>query len=237
MNIPSNTTVGASRMPASSRSFSRKRVSPLGREVPWRGSTASSPAALPDPPAMDFFMRFSSVDLLELLARPLDGVLRLRALDALGEHVDDDVLRVGLGGLRRRRPRVPEDPGVVGGGAEALHRLVDRAPQRMLLPELGRTDREAFRHLEPLPELLLAVEPLEEVLGQLLVLPVLHDPVVERGLVARRGGGTRGQPRVLDVTHHRLALLVLDLVLPTLGRDVDRGPVQRGADLAGQEGA
>src|SRR6266481_108852 len=128
MNMPSSTTVGASRIPASSRSLSRKRVSPLGREVPGWDSTASSPAALPDPPAMDFFMQSSSVDLLEL-----------------------------LGGLRRRRPRVPEDPGVVGGGAEALHRLVDRAPERMLLPELGRTDREAFSHLEPLPELLLAV--------------------------------------------------------------------------------
>src|SRR6266436_10410485 len=116
MNIPSSTTVGASRIPASSRSLSRKRVSPLGREVPGWDSTASSPAALPDPPAMDFFMRFSSVDLLELLARPLDGVLRLRALDALGEHVDDDVLRVGLGGLRRRQPNVHADPGRRGGG-------------------------------------------------------------------------------------------------------------------------
>src|ERR1700704_4553582 len=109
MNMPSSSTVGASRTPASSRSFSRKRVSPLGREGPGWDSTASSPAALPDPPAMDFFMRWSSVDLLELLARPLDGVLRLRALDDLGEHVHDDVLRVGFGGLRRRRSRVPED--------------------------------------------------------------------------------------------------------------------------------
>src|ERR1700730_2546515 len=116
MNIPSSTTVGASSKPASRRSLSRKRVIPLGREVPGWGSTASSPAALPDPPSMDFFIRCSSVDLLELLARPLDRVLGPRALDALGEHVHDDVLRVGLGGLRRWRSRVPEDPGVVGGG-------------------------------------------------------------------------------------------------------------------------
>src|ERR1700738_4414887 len=134
MNIPSSTTVGASRMPGTSGSLWRKRVIPLGREGPGWGSTASSPAALPDPPAMDFFMRFSSVDLLELLGRPLDGVLWLRALDALGEHVHDDVLGVGFGGLRRRRPRVPEDPGVVGGGAEALHRLRDRGSHRDALP-------------------------------------------------------------------------------------------------------
>src|SRR6202022_2444084 len=134
MNMPSSTTVGASRIPASSRSLSRKRVSPLGREVPGWGSTASSPAALPDPPAMDFFMRSSSVDLLELLGRPLDGVLWLRALDALGDHVHDDVLGVGFGGLRRRRPRVPEDPGVVGGGAEALHRLLQRVSPPAVLP-------------------------------------------------------------------------------------------------------
>src|SRR5260370_22279405 len=128
MNMPSSSRVGASRTPASSRSLSRKRVIPLGREVRGWGSTASSPAALPDPPAMDFFMWLSPVDLLELLARPLDGVLGPRALDALGEHVHDDVLRVGLGGLRRRRARVPEDPGVVGGGAEPLHRPLHRCP-------------------------------------------------------------------------------------------------------------
>src|SRR5258708_8019652 len=144
MNMPSSTTGGARRIPASSRSVSRKRVSPLGREVPGWDSTASSPAALPDPPAMDFFMQSSSVDLLELLGRPLGGVLRLRALDALGEHIHDDVLRVDLGGLRRRRPRVPEDPGVVGGGAEALHPLLDRAPRPLPLPEPRRTAPEAF---------------------------------------------------------------------------------------------
>src|SRR5258707_4138390 len=177
MNMPSSTTVGASRIPASSRSLSRKRVSPLGREVPGWDSTASSPAALPDPPAMDFFMQSSSVDLLELLGRPLGGVLRLRALDALGEHIHDDVLRVDLGGLRRRRPRLPEDPGVVGGGAEALHRLVDRAPERMLRPKLFRTYPEAFRHLEPLPELRLSGDPPEEILWQLLGLPVRLYPL------------------------------------------------------------
>src|SRR5260370_302220 len=161
MNMPSSSTVGASRMPASSRSLSRKRVIPLGREVPGWGSTASSPAALPDPPAIDFFMWLSPVDLLELLARPLDGVLGPHALDPLGEHVHDDVLRVGLGGLRRRRSRVPEDPGVVGGGAEALHRLRGGGPPRLLLPARGRARRGRFRPPGPRPRTLLAPEPLE----------------------------------------------------------------------------
>src|SRR5260370_16011016 len=151
MNMPSSSRVGASRTPASSRSTSRNRRTPLRRGVRGWGSTASSPAALPDPPAMDFFMWLSPVDLLELLARPLDGVLGPRALDALGEHVHDDVLRVGLGGLRRRRSRVPEDPGVVGGGAEALHRLVDPGPQRVLLPEPCRAPPATLPPLAPPP--------------------------------------------------------------------------------------
>src|SRR5688572_20283030 len=150
MNRPSRTTVVASSIAASSRSFSRKRVIPEGREVPGWGSTTSMPAT-PDPPAMRFFI--SSVDLLELGRGPRGGVFRLHALGPLGEHVHDDVLGVGLGGLCRRWPRVPEDPRVVGGGPEALHRLVDRRPEGMLFPELGGADREALRHLEPLAEL------------------------------------------------------------------------------------
>ncbi len=47
--------MGASSMAASSRSFSRKRVIPEGREVPGWGSTTSMPAT-PDPPAMGFFI-------------------------------------------------------------------------------------------------------------------------------------------------------------------------------------
>src|SRR5205807_2833194 len=50
-------------------------------------------------------------------------------------------------------------------------------------------------------------------------------------------GRPRRQTGVLDVAHQRLAALVLDLVLPALGRDVDRGAVEGGADLAGEEGA
>ena len=49
-------------------------------------------------------------------------------------------------------------------------------------------------------------------------------------------GPVRDRP-VLDVLHHRLALLVLDLIRPPLGRDVDRGSVERRRDLARQERA
>ena len=54
MNSPSRTTVGVSRTNASSRSFSRKRVHPVGREVPGWGRTASRPTAPPDPPEIGF---------------------------------------------------------------------------------------------------------------------------------------------------------------------------------------
>src|SRR5262245_38538870 len=53
-------------------------------------------------------MRLSLVDFLELGLGPLHRVLRLRALDGLRVHVDDDVLRVRLGGLRGRRAGMPE---------------------------------------------------------------------------------------------------------------------------------
>src|SRR5438552_11812865 len=164
MKSPSSRIAGASSSAASRRSFSSQRVIRPGCDEWARGSAAAISAAPPDPPAMGFF-RLLSVDLPQLARRPLDGVFGLRALYALGEHVHDDILRVDLGGLGRRRSRVSENAGVVGGGAEALHRLVDRVPQRSLLPHLGRADREAFRNLEPLAELLLAVEPLQAVLG------------------------------------------------------------------------
>src|SRR5690349_18486812 len=112
MNRPRSSTVSASSTPASSRSLSRKRISPLGRDVPGWGSATSKPAALPNPPTIDFFMRSSSVDLLELLARPLDRVLGLSALDALGEHVHQHVLRIGLDNLNVGRSRKAHGPRV-----------------------------------------------------------------------------------------------------------------------------
>src|SRR5262245_16003044 len=46
------------------------------------------------------------VDLLELTLGPAHGILRLRALDGLGVHVHDDVLRVGFRRLARCRARI-----------------------------------------------------------------------------------------------------------------------------------
>src|SRR6266508_453805 len=98
MNRPSRTTVGASRSMASSRSFSRKRVNPVGRDVPGWGSATSIPAAPPDPPAIGF-VNVLPVDLAQLTRRPLHGIFGLHALAGLGIHVHDDVFRVDLGGL------------------------------------------------------------------------------------------------------------------------------------------
>src|SRR5262249_32961301 len=105
------------------------------------------------------------------------------------------------------------------------------------LPELGRPDGEALGDLEPLAVLLLPVHPLEEVLGELRVLRVLHHAVRERRVVAPRARRAGGQSRVLDVPHQRLAALVLGLVLSPLGRGVDRRPLQRGAYLSAEERA
>src|SRR5215472_3994319 len=178
-----------------------------------------------------------AVDLDQFSGGPLDGVLGLRALHAFRIHVHDHVLRVDLGRLGRGRALEPYHPRVVGGRLEAFHGLVDGRPQGTLLPELGRADGEALGNLEPLAVLLLAVQPLEEVLGELRVLCILHHSVRKRGVVAPRARGTGGQPRVLDVPHHRLTAIVLDLVLPALGRDVDRRPVQGGADLSAEKGS
>src|SRR5438105_15892141 len=124
MNAPSRSTAGASSRAASSRSFSRNRVIPDGLVVRDWGS-ATTPAALPAPPEIGFFTStILPVDLLELVRGPLHRVLGL-ALHTLGEHVDDDVLRVDLGGLGRRRPGEADDPRVVRCGAEALHRRID----------------------------------------------------------------------------------------------------------------
>src|SRR5216683_224706 len=182
--------------------------------------------------------RSGLVDLLELALSPLDGVLGLHALDRLGVHVDDDVLRERLGGLAGGRPRVAEDAGISRRGAEQLERLVDLAPHRVLLPRGGGGHAVALAHLEPLLEVLVLVHPAEQILGQLLVFRVLHDrvPVAEVEWVAPLAPGERVD-RVVDVQVERLALVVLDLVLLTLGHDVDAGPVQRRRDLARVERA
>src|SRR5262245_50020741 len=175
MKTPSSSTVGASSTAASSRSFSSMVPWRAGRrEVCVRGS-ATAPTLLPAPPAIGFFTPGSAINFLQLALGPLHCFFRLRALYALGEHVDDHVLAVDLGGLGRGRSGVADDPRVVGGGLETLHRFVDGVPQRGALPLPGGADREALGDLEPAAVGAGAVQPLQEVLGQLHVLRVLHD--------------------------------------------------------------
>src|SRR6266508_5592810 len=135
MKSPSRTIAGASRRVARRRSLSSQRVSRGWRKAPAWGSVAAMPLAPPEPPAIGF-CEFLSVDLPQLARRPADGVLGLRALAGLGVHVGQDVLRVGLGRLGRRRSRIADHPRGGGGLAVDLHRLVDGGPHRALLPVL-----------------------------------------------------------------------------------------------------
>src|SRR6267378_82433 len=120
----------------------------------------------------EIVMALALVDLLELGFGPLHGVLGLHALHGLGVHVDDDVLRVRLRRLRRGRPLVAEHPRLAGRAPEDLQRLVDLAPDGVLLPELGGADGIALVHLEPLSVVFLLVHPREKVLGELGVLRI-----------------------------------------------------------------
>src|SRR5262245_47338466 len=154
MNTPSRSTVGARSTNARKRSFSSRLVSARRRATRDRGSATSTRVALPAPPAIGFFTREPCpsrfVDLLQLALGPLHGVLGLRALHGLGVHVDDDVLRVRLGGLRRRRARISEGARQPGRLAKDLERFVDLGPHRMLFPLLGGADAVALVDLEPL---------------------------------------------------------------------------------------
>src|SRR5437870_1098595 len=242
MKAPSRTTVGLRRANARSRSFSRRRSNARRCAVLGCGSATSTRAAPPAPPAIGFFKpmpcRSGFVDLLQFAFRPLYSVLGLHALDGLGVHVDDDVFRVRLGGLGRRRARVSEGAGEARGLAEYLKGLVDLGPHRMLFPLLGGADAVALVDLEPLAVVCVLMQPLQEVLGELLVLRILHDRVLLTAIEGELAGRPLGHQRgVLDVLEERLALVVLDLVLLALGDDVDRGAVERRADLAGVEGA
>src|SRR5215831_16569041 len=242
MNTPSSTTVGARSTNASKRSFSSRPVSARRCATREPGSATSTRVAPPAPPAIGFFTPRSCpscfVDLLQLALSPVYGVLGLRALHGLGVHVDDDVLRVGLGGLGSRRAGMAERARQPRRLPKHLQRLVDFRPHWALFPFLGGADAVAFIDLEPPAVVRVLVQPLQEVLGELLVLRVLHDRVLEGQVEGELAGrAPRHQRGVLDVLVERLALLVLDLVLLTLGDDVDRRAVERGADLAGVEGA
>src|SRR5215468_4518311 len=177
------------------------------------------------------------VDLLQLAVGPLHGVLGLHTLDSLGIHVGDDVLGEALRRLGGGGTGVAEQPRVAGGGAEHLERLVEVRPHGVVLPHPGGADAVAFLRGEPLPVVVLLVDPAQEVLGELLVLRVLHEGV---GLVQEEeigAGRPCGERRMPDVRVHGLALVVFDLLLLPLGHDVDAGSVQRGRDLTGVEGA
>src|SRR6266850_5109042 len=132
MNTPRRSTVGVRSTNARKRSFSRRLASARRCEARECESATSTGAALPAPPAIGFFTRTlrrsSFVDLFQLAFGPLHGVLGFHALDGLGVHVDDDVLRVGLGGLGRRRTRMPEGARQAGRLPEDLKGLVDSAP-------------------------------------------------------------------------------------------------------------
>src|SRR5215831_1538490 len=144
MNTPSRSTVGARSTNARNRSFSSRLVSARRCATRERGSATSTRVALPAPPAIGFFTREPCpscfVDLLQLALGPLHGVLGLRALHGLGVHVADDVLRVRLGGLCRRRAGMPAGPRQPRGLPEYLKRLVALGPHRVLFPLLGGAD-------------------------------------------------------------------------------------------------
>src|SRR5678815_5376697 len=126
---------------------------------------------------------------------------------------------------------MPEHARAPRGIPKRPERLVRPLPHRVVLPERGGAEAVAALDLEPLPELVLAVEPLQELLGRLLVFRVLHERVGERHRVRRcPPERTIGDPEVPDVPKHGLALVVLDLLGIALGEDVDRGAVERRAD-------
>src|SRR5688500_4528330 len=140
MNSPSSSTVGASRSPARSRSFSRTTVHHASGEAWGRVSVTSTRAAPPAPPALGFFTPRLPVARLPLADRPPDRVLGLQALHGRGVHAGDDVLRVDLAGLGVGRTRVAVHARGLGGRAIELHRGVDLGPHRVLLPVLGGAD-------------------------------------------------------------------------------------------------
>src|SRR5713101_5521575 len=212
----------APRPTAADPAMNRRRVTPAVAPCPSRSGVFIDPSS----PRLAASLTLALVDLLELAFRPLHGVLGLHALDALGIHVGHDVLREALGGLGRGRPRIAEETRVAGRRAEHLEGLVELAPHGVVLPLLGAADAVSLLGGEPLAVVLRLVEPAEEILGELLVLGVLHDRVrlVEEEQVRARGAG--GQWGVADVLEEGLALVVLELLLLSLGHDIDAGAVE-----------
>src|SRR5437870_6507518 len=144
MKAPSRTTVGLRSANARSRSFSRRRSNARRCAVLGCESATSTRAALPAPPAIGFFKpmpcRSGFVDFLQLAFGPLHSLLGFHALDGLGVHVDDDVLRVGLGGLGRRWVRMPVGAREAGRFPVYLRGLVEWGPPRGVFAALGRPE-------------------------------------------------------------------------------------------------
>src|SRR5687768_4416917 len=156
-----------SALPASGRSFSRSATSHAGMKsfhrsrwilVPCANAGARRAARMPSRPAAPAAARTRNVrrfisaliDLLELALRPLHRVLGLRALDALGQHVDDDILRVRLRRLRGCRSGMAQHERGPRRLPEHLQRLVDPGPHGAVFPLLGAADAVALVDLEPL---------------------------------------------------------------------------------------
>src|SRR5438552_2821123 len=164
-----------SALPASGSSFSRSATSQAGMKsfqrnrwifVPCANAGAVREARMAPRPAplvwrnvRRVVMVSTLVDLLELALGPLHRVLGLAALDGLGEHVDDDVLRVRLGGLRGRGAGVTQHQRGARRLPEHLQGLVDPRPHGIVFPLLGRADAVALVDLEPLAVVRVLVDP------------------------------------------------------------------------------
>src|SRR5438270_5159589 len=246
MNMPSSTMVGTSSTNASQRSSSSNRCRRgggasrsvvaetaliamssilVGRKIPLLPTKNGERDGLT-----------SDVDLRELSLCPLHGILGGHALDGLCVHINDDVLRYDLGCLARRGPLVASE-------APCARRLLvgqhDRvvAPQLVLFPIRGRTDREALLGDEPLVVDVLGVNPAKEFLRRILVLRITHQEVRERDVIAELPAGTLGQRGVQDVVLQLPARLRLVGIRLAQRLDVDRGAIERGAARPRQKSA
>src|SRR5438034_7852955 len=153
---------GACRLSSTSASGMKSTQRTMWSFVPCANAGAVRVASIPASPApamptnvrrckgVWLVIASSLVDLLELGFGPLHRVLGLHALDGLRVHVHDDVLRVGLGRLARRRAGMPEGARLARRLPEDLQGLVDLGPHRVLFPLLGGDDAVPFVDLEPL---------------------------------------------------------------------------------------
>src|SRR6185436_3402700 len=169
-----------------------------------------------------------AVDLAQLAGRPLHGVLRSRALEAPREHVDQDVLRQGFRRLAAGWPRIADLPGRLKGLAEDGGLRILR-PQRVVEVDLRPGNPERVHGLEVLVVLGPVHVEADEVLGDLLVLRVLHHAAVPRRQPVEAAGGAR---RIMPVVR---AAIDVGRLLPS--RHVDAGRVAGQRDVGREERA